>query len=436
MAAAATTGALEVVLSCDAGGSLCNCSVWEPRSGTSLTTYRGGNSSARALCTLGGEYLLGAQIGKSYISVWELQRKDQLQQKIICPGIVTCLAVSPNGLYITAGIEESIYLWEVSTGNLLLTLSRHFQELTCIRFTDDSSHFISGGKDNLVLVWNLCSLLQLGYARVPEPQHVWSRHTLPVTDIHCGVGGPLSRIATASLDQTVKLWELSCGELLMSVLFDVGIMSVALDPCEYNLFCGGHDGSIFQVNLFTGPVEREKNFQTDKDASQIFKGHRNQVTCLSVSIDGTLLLSGSHDETVRLWDIPSKQCLRTVNHKGPVTNAFLTIASANMFSPDCRPSISLPKFSKHVHSSEITENEEGCAVTLCLQHGQKEAQESNLEKAEQLYSLMCAAADKHMLGDGENTKMHVAELEDEVKTLKKINRDLYDFSVQVLTKQT
>ncbi|XP_051893741.1 WD repeat-containing protein 18 isoform X3 [Pristis pectinata] len=362
---------LEVVLSCDAGGSLWNCNVWEPRSGTTLTSYRGGNTSARTLCVLGGEYLLGAQLGKNYINVWELQRKDQLQQKIVCPGIVTCLAVSPNGLYVTAGIEESIYLWEVSTGNLLLTLSRHYQELTCIRFTDDSSHFISGGKDNLVMVWNLCSLLQISYARVPEPQHVWSRHTLPVTDIHCGVGGPLSRVATASLDQTVKLWEISCGELLMSVLFDVGIMSVALDPCEYYLFCGGNDGSIFQVNLFTGPVQREKNFQTDKDGSQIFKGHRNQVTCLSVSIDGTLLISGSHDETVRLWDIPSKQCLRTVNHKGPVTNAFLMIASANMFNPDCRPNISLPKFSKHVRSSEITESEEGCAITLCLQHGQK-----------------------------------------------------------------
>lgn len=40
------------------------------------------------------------------------------------------------------------------------------------------------------------------------------------------------------------------------------------------------------------------------------------MTCLSVSTDGSLLLSGSHDETVRLWDIQSKQCLRTVNHKG------------------------------------------------------------------------------------------------------------------------
>lgn len=43
---------------------------------------------------------------------------------------------------------------------------------------------------------------------------------------------------------------------------------------------------------------------------------RNQVTCLSVSTDGSVLLSGSHDETVRLWDTQSKQCIRTVTLKG------------------------------------------------------------------------------------------------------------------------
>lgn len=43
---------------------------------------------------------------------------------------------------------------------------------------------------------------------------------------------------------------------------------------------------------------------------------RNQVTCLSVSTDGSVLLSGSHDETVRVWDVQSKQCIRTLTLKG------------------------------------------------------------------------------------------------------------------------
>lgn len=47
----------------------------------------------------------------------------------------------------------------------------------------------------------------------------------------------------------VQVWELSSGELLLSVLFDVEIMSVTCDPCEYFLFCGGSDGNIFQVSL-------------------------------------------------------------------------------------------------------------------------------------------------------------------------------------------
>lgn len=45
------------------------------------------------------------------------------------------------------------------------------------------------------------------------------------------------------------MWELSSGELLLSVLFDVEIMSVTFDPSEYFLFCGGRDGNIFQVSL-------------------------------------------------------------------------------------------------------------------------------------------------------------------------------------------
>lgn len=54
---------------------------------------------------------------------------------------------------------------------------------------------------------------------------------------------------------------------------------------------------------------------------------RNQVTCLSVSTDGSVLLSGSHDETVRVWDVQSKQCIRTLTLKGgraaPYTPALL-----------------------------------------------------------------------------------------------------------------
>ena len=40
------------------------------------------------------------------------------------------------------------------------------------------------------------------------------------------------------------------------------------------------------------------------------------VNSLAVSMDGTLLLSGSEDQSARVWHVHSRQCLRVVNHKG------------------------------------------------------------------------------------------------------------------------
>ncbi|XP_032129258.1 WD repeat-containing protein 18-like [Sapajus apella] len=104
---------MEVAVCTDSAAPLWSCIVWELHSGANLLTYRGGQAGPRGLALLNGEYLLAAQLGKNYISAWELQRKDQLQQKIMCPGPVTCLTTSPNGLYVLAGIAESIHLWEV-----------------------------------------------------------------------------------------------------------------------------------------------------------------------------------------------------------------------------------------------------------------------------------------------------------------------------------
>ncbi|XP_063476089.1 WD repeat-containing protein 18 isoform X1 [Symphalangus syndactylus] len=357
---------MEVAVCTDSAAPMWSCIVWELHSGANLLTYRGGQAGPRGLALLNGEYLLAAQLGKNYISAWELQRKDQLQQKIMCPGPVTCLTTSPNGLYVLAGVAESIHLWEVSTGNLLVILSRHYQDVSCLQFTGDSSHFISGGKDCLVLAWSLCSVLQADPSRIPAPRHVWSHHTLPITDLHCGFGGPLARVATSSLDQTVKLWEVSSGELLLSVLFDVSIMAVTMDLAEHHMFCGGSEGSIFQVDLFSWPGQRERSFQPEQDAGKVFKGHRNQVTCLSVSTDGSVLLSGSHDETVRLWDVQSKQCIRTVALKGPVTNATILLAPVSMLSSDFRPSLPLPHFNKHLLGAEHGDDPRHGGLTLRL----------------------------------------------------------------------
>ena len=44
---------------------------------------------------------------------------------------------------------------QVSSGHLLAVVSQHYQPVAVLRFTDDGTHFISGGSDARVIVWRL-----------------------------------------------------------------------------------------------------------------------------------------------------------------------------------------------------------------------------------------------------------------------------------------
>lgn len=52
--------------------------------------------------------------------------------------------------------------------------ARHFQPVTCIRFTDDGSNFVSAGEDGMVCVWAINDSARL------ETVHSFSDHYLAV----------------------------------------------------------------------------------------------------------------------------------------------------------------------------------------------------------------------------------------------------------------
>ncbi|KAK2169879.1 hypothetical protein LSH36_6g05065 [Paralvinella palmiformis] len=108
----------EVLLTTETTGQLCNICVWDTKSGTQLLTYKGGSSAPRTLCLLQQDYIISAVHNKPILHVWSMQRKDQIQQRMICPGPVMALATSPNGLYCVAGIQDKLHIWQVATGSI------------------------------------------------------------------------------------------------------------------------------------------------------------------------------------------------------------------------------------------------------------------------------------------------------------------------------
>eukprot|EP00794_Sanderia_malayensis_P007714 gene7714-8553_t len=291
-------------------------SIFNLNSGLPVKSYKGAKCSSHCITSVGKEYTFAAQSGKQVIHVWDT-RKEQIHMKIVCPGKITALSCSPAGNYCLVALVEKIYIWQVPTGNLMQILSKHYQSVTCLKFTDDGSHFISGANDNLVIVWNLSRVLSGsdGISKQnQEPSYTWSHHSLPIRDIHVGTGGIRCRIATCSLDQTCKLYDLASGQLVRSLLFDTGLTSVVMDAAETHLFVGGITGKIHLIKLYVKRAEARTDIDGTKD-SEIFNGHCKEITSLSLNLSGMTLISGSSDCTARIWHVNSGQCVKQINLK-------------------------------------------------------------------------------------------------------------------------
>ncbi|KAG8227108.1 hypothetical protein J437_LFUL001651 [Ladona fulva] len=355
----------EVAITSDSSGQLWNACVWDPFVGTTLMTYKGGVSNSHCLSFIGRDFLISGDAVKPLLHVWALNRQEQIQVRMVCPGKVGALAISPDGSYCVCGIEEKLHVWQVATGRLMAVIPRHFQRVTCIRFTDDTTHFASASEDGSVIIWPLCKVVSMtqdifrSISDSAEPRYTFSDHSLAVTNIFIGKGGMRARLVTASLDGTSKIYDLASGIMLLSVVFDVGLTCVTMTIAESRVFLGTIEGKIHPLCLHTPPRSLDYHL-TETEKQNVFSEHTKSITCLSVSVDSSMLLSGSLDEQVIIWDVPSMQCLRKLQHKGSITNAFFAIVPMNVFSNNLKPSLVLSSFKRR----SDTENEESYCINV------------------------------------------------------------------------
>lgn len=100
------------------------------------------------------------------MQTWALNRQDQLTSKMIMPGIVQVLTVSPCNNFCVGAINEQLIVWQISTGKFLASLRRHYQNVNGIKFTADSSRFVTIGHEGLTLVWSLDAVINTSVSQI------------------------------------------------------------------------------------------------------------------------------------------------------------------------------------------------------------------------------------------------------------------------------
>ncbi|KAG8792415.1 hypothetical protein FRC12_006188 [Ceratobasidium sp. 428] len=103
-----------------------------------------------------------------------------------------------------------------------------------------------------------------------------------------------NRIASGSIDGTVRVWDAETGDAVLGPLngHSSSVYCVAFSPDGRWIASGLYDHTIFVWNAETGELKLGP-----------IRGHSSQLISVAFSPDSHRLVSGSYDQTIRVWEL-------------------------------------------------------------------------------------------------------------------------------------
>jgi WD40 repeat protein/serine/threonine protein kinase len=272
--------------------------LWDMASGKEVRTLQGkkgiiGLPESMAFSPDGTRLALGSAAG--LLRVWDVADGKEVRTLWVRTSGHNILGVafSPDGTRLAArSADQTVKVWDLGTGRELGSFQGSGPVGLApagVAFSADGTRLASGGMDRLVKLWDLASGHEL---------HTFRGHTGWVASVAFSPDG--TRLASASHDQMVKVWDVARGQELRTFRgHNNSVTAVAFSPDGTRLASGSSDTTVMLWE-----VGHHQEFRT-------LGGKLNVVTAVAFSPDGTLLASGSYS-SVTISDVASGKALRTL----------------------------------------------------------------------------------------------------------------------------
>jgi WD40 repeat protein len=206
-------------------------------------------------------------------------------------------------------------VWDVATGESLLTLAGHTIGVDQVAFTPDGDRLLTGGADGTARLWDISPTGGRDWLTVPGPALRQGGVSFSPDGTSFAVPGQVTGVTIRDVDTGAKIITLK-GH-------DATIRRMAFSPDGTRL--AGASGSG-QGNTWVKTVPIWD--VTTGELVMTLRGHTDAVNAVAYSPDGRRLATGGVDGTVRLWDALSGKELHAIHVGSPVP--------ALAFSPDGR----------------------------------------------------------------------------------------------------
>jgi len=196
-------------------------------------------------------------------------------------GYLSCSRFLADRHILTSSGDMSCILWDVDHGQAVQKFTEHTGDVMSVSVSPDQNTFVSGACDAHAKIWDV---------RSGKCVQTFVGHESDINSVQYFPNG-LS-FATGSDDASCRLYDIRADRELMMYTADnirEGVTSISFSHSGRMLFAAYDDKKVIAWDTLKG---KQLQHLTD---------HENRVSCLAVSPDGTALVTGSWDHSLRVY---------------------------------------------------------------------------------------------------------------------------------------
>lgn len=232
---------------------------------------------------------------------------------------VSSLAFSPDGRWVASGGESIVNIWDLKTGLEFRSLRGHTDEVKAVAFSPDSRLLASASDDNTVMLWEISTGSKLATL-------LTGKHIMGMMSVVFDPDG--KRLISLNQDRTVTIWDVASGQRLGG--FSAGGVSgqayfTRLTPDGHWVMSDFNDQTINRRVIGLWEVNSGERVYT----------HISQLRDMNnptLSPDGHWLVSTDNHKAINLWDVRTGSIVYSLYADPNVDISNWTFSFA--FSPD------------------------------------------------------------------------------------------------------